>query len=98
MVYGIDPDGRFYDEDTYFRVQAESLAAAALLAGIQPGAFRRSPAWCVVSHPVAGQPPVQRRKKPGRQGRPSHDGRMLRSVERRALNEVSRSATNCHES
>ncbi|CDY78211.1 D-mannose isomerase [Caballeronia glathei] len=33
MVYGIDPDGRFYDEDTYFRVQAESLAAAALLAG-----------------------------------------------------------------
>ena len=32
MVYGFDPDGRFYDEDKYFWVQAESLAAAALLA------------------------------------------------------------------
>jgi mannose/cellobiose epimerase-like protein (N-acyl-D-glucosamine 2-epimerase family) len=33
MVYGFDPEGRFYDEDKYFWVQAESLAAAALLAG-----------------------------------------------------------------
>ncbi|KMQ80061.1 D-mannose isomerase [Candidatus Burkholderia pumila] len=32
MVYGFDPDGKFYDEDKYFWVQAESLAAAALLA------------------------------------------------------------------
>jgi len=31
MVYGFDPDGTFYDEDKYFWVQAESLAAAALL-------------------------------------------------------------------
>ncbi len=32
MVYGFDPDGKFYDEDKYFWVQAESLTAAALLA------------------------------------------------------------------
>src|SRR6185295_16253322 len=32
MVYGFDPDGKFYDEDKYFWVQAESIAAAALLA------------------------------------------------------------------
>ncbi|HET6395357.1 MAG TPA: AGE family epimerase/isomerase [Pseudoxanthomonas sp.] len=31
LVYGNDPEGRFYDEDKYFWVQAESLAAAALL-------------------------------------------------------------------
>jgi mannose/cellobiose epimerase-like protein (N-acyl-D-glucosamine 2-epimerase family) len=32
MVYGFDIKGDFYDEDKYFWVQAESLAAAALLA------------------------------------------------------------------
>jgi len=32
LVYGFDPDGEFYDTDKYFWVQAESLAAAALLA------------------------------------------------------------------
>ncbi|WP_428310280.1 AGE family epimerase/isomerase [Hydrocarboniphaga sp.] len=32
LVYGFDREGRFYDEDKYFWVQAESLAAAALLA------------------------------------------------------------------
>ena len=32
MVYGNDREGRFYDEDKYFWVQAESLATAALLA------------------------------------------------------------------
>lgn len=32
LVYGLDIDGKFYDEDKYFWVQAESLAAAALLA------------------------------------------------------------------
>ena len=32
LVYGFDPDGAFYDTDKYFWVQAESLAAAALLA------------------------------------------------------------------
>lgn len=32
IVYGIDPEGAFYDADKYFWVQAESLAAAALLA------------------------------------------------------------------
>lgn len=33
MVYGLDRDGNFYDEDKYHWVQAESLTAAALLAG-----------------------------------------------------------------
>ena len=33
LVYGNDIEGRFYDEDKYFWVQAESLATAALLAG-----------------------------------------------------------------
>jgi mannose/cellobiose epimerase-like protein (N-acyl-D-glucosamine 2-epimerase family) len=32
LVYGFDPQGQFYDTDKYFWVQAESLAAAALLA------------------------------------------------------------------
>ncbi|WP_321801660.1 AGE family epimerase/isomerase [Caballeronia sp. J97] len=32
MVHGIDPEGKFCDEDKHFWVQAESLAAAALLA------------------------------------------------------------------
>ena len=32
MVYGNDREGRFYDDDKYFWVQAESLATAALLA------------------------------------------------------------------
>lgn len=32
MVYGLDREGRFYDDDKYFWVQAEALAAAALLA------------------------------------------------------------------
>ncbi|MDP9140309.1 MAG: AGE family epimerase/isomerase [Pseudomonadota bacterium] len=32
LVYGFDREGRFYDEDKYFWVQAETLAAAALLA------------------------------------------------------------------
>jgi mannose/cellobiose epimerase-like protein (N-acyl-D-glucosamine 2-epimerase family) len=32
LVYGFDPQGAFYDTDKYFWVQAESLAAAALLA------------------------------------------------------------------
>ncbi|MGU7771694.1 AGE family epimerase/isomerase [Burkholderia sp. MR1-5-21] len=32
LVYGVDPEGRFYDSDKYFWVQAESIAAAALLA------------------------------------------------------------------
>ena len=32
MVYGTDTEGRWYDEDKYFWVQAESLATAALLA------------------------------------------------------------------
>ncbi len=32
LVYGFDREGKFYDEDKYFWVQAESLAAAALLA------------------------------------------------------------------
>ncbi|MEZ0469570.1 AGE family epimerase/isomerase [Luteimonas salinilitoris] len=32
MVYGNDRDGGFYDDDKYFWVQAESIAAAALLA------------------------------------------------------------------
>lgn len=32
IVYGMDPEGNFYDADKYFWVQAESLAAAALLA------------------------------------------------------------------
>ena len=32
MVYGFDPQGRWCDTDKYFWVQAESLAAAALLA------------------------------------------------------------------
>ncbi|MEY2149951.1 AGE family epimerase/isomerase [Rhodanobacter sp. 115] len=32
LVYGTDREGKFYDEDKYFWVQAESLAAAALLA------------------------------------------------------------------
>jgi len=32
LVYGFDREGRFYDEDKYFWVQAESLATAALLA------------------------------------------------------------------
>ena len=32
LVYGNDVEGGFYDEDKYFWVQAESLAAAALLA------------------------------------------------------------------
>ncbi len=32
LVYGYDRAGQFYDEDKYFWVQAESLAAAALLA------------------------------------------------------------------
>jgi mannose/cellobiose epimerase-like protein (N-acyl-D-glucosamine 2-epimerase family) len=32
LVYGFDPEGKFYDEDKYFWVQAESLATAALLA------------------------------------------------------------------
>ncbi|KAF1686898.1 N-acylglucosamine 2-epimerase [Pseudoxanthomonas broegbernensis] len=31
LVYGNDREGRFYDEDKYFWVQAESLATAALL-------------------------------------------------------------------
>ena len=42
MVYGFDPDGRFYDEDKYFWVQAESLAAAALLADRMSTLGRRS--------------------------------------------------------
>ncbi len=33
MVYGLDRRGRFHDEDKYYWVQAESLTAAALLAG-----------------------------------------------------------------
>jgi mannose/cellobiose epimerase-like protein (N-acyl-D-glucosamine 2-epimerase family) len=32
MVYGLDRDGAFYDTDKYYWVQAESLAAAAVLA------------------------------------------------------------------
>ncbi|MFC3551995.1 AGE family epimerase/isomerase [Lysobacter cavernae] len=32
MVYGVDREGHFYDDDKYFWVQAESLATAALLA------------------------------------------------------------------
>ncbi len=32
LVYGFDREGRFYDDDKYFWVQAETLAAAALLA------------------------------------------------------------------
>ena len=32
LVYGIDPDGNVCDGDKYFWVQAESIAAAALLA------------------------------------------------------------------
>jgi mannose/cellobiose epimerase-like protein (N-acyl-D-glucosamine 2-epimerase family) len=32
MVYGLDRDGAFYDTDKYYWVQAESLAAAAMLA------------------------------------------------------------------
>lgn len=32
LVYGLDPNGGFYDTDKYFWVQAESLAAAARLA------------------------------------------------------------------
>lgn len=32
LVYGFDREGRFYDEDKYFWVQAESLTTAALLA------------------------------------------------------------------
>lgn len=32
LVYGYDREGKFYDEDKYFWVQAESLATAALLA------------------------------------------------------------------
>lgn len=32
LVYGTDPDGGFYDTDKYFWVQAEAIAAAALLA------------------------------------------------------------------
>jgi mannose/cellobiose epimerase-like protein (N-acyl-D-glucosamine 2-epimerase family) len=32
LVYGYDREGRFYDEDKYFWVQAESIATAALLA------------------------------------------------------------------
>jgi mannose/cellobiose epimerase-like protein (N-acyl-D-glucosamine 2-epimerase family) len=32
VVYGFDREGRFYDADKYFWVQAEALAAAALLA------------------------------------------------------------------
>ena len=32
LVYGFDVEGKFYDEDKYFWVQAESLATAALLA------------------------------------------------------------------
>lgn len=32
LYYGFDPDGQVCDDDKYFWVQAESLAAAALLA------------------------------------------------------------------
>jgi mannose/cellobiose epimerase-like protein (N-acyl-D-glucosamine 2-epimerase family) len=31
LIYGFDPDGNWCDDDKYFWVQAESLAAAALL-------------------------------------------------------------------
>ncbi|RJG49511.1 AGE family epimerase/isomerase [Motilimonas pumila] len=34
LVYGFDPDGKVCDDDKYFWVQAESLAAAAMLAKV----------------------------------------------------------------
>ena len=55
-------------------------------------AFRRSQVRRVVSHPHARQPQVQRREKPGRQDRLPHHGRVLRSAERHALNDLI-----CHE-
>lgn len=98
LYYGFDPDGKVCDDDKYFWVQAESLAAAALLAqrsgeprywqwydklwAYSWGAHDRPPLWCVVPHSGCGQPQVQRREEPRRQDRLPHDGRLLRSLER----------------
>ena len=98
ICYGFAPDGSICDTDKYFWVQAESLAAAALLAdrtgagkvlalvrahlGLQLAPLRRSSLRRLVSHPHARQPQVQRREKSCRQDRLPHHGRLLRGAQR----------------
>ena len=96
ICYGFAPDGRVCDDDKYFWVQAESLAAAALLHARTGTAVYRdwyeklwAYAWRhFVDHEYGawyrildrGQPQTRRRKKPGRQDRLPHHGRLPRAV------------------
>ena len=93
ICYGFAPDGSICDGDKYFWVQAESFAAAALLAaahrraallglvrpdlGLFLGAHGRSPVWRLVSDPRPAEPQVRRQEEPRRQDRLSYDGRVL---------------------
>ena len=96
LFYGFAPEAGYpvCDDDKYFWVQAESIAAAARLAqahrrcallglvrppvGLRVAAFRRSRARRLVPHPRSRQPQVQRREESGRQDRLPHHGRVLR--------------------
>ena len=98
ICYGFAPDGSICDGDKYFWVQAESFAAAALLAkrtGEQRywvwydriwdyslGAHRSITSMGLVSDPRPAKPQIRRQEEPGRQDRLPHDGRLLRSAQR----------------
>ena len=97
IFYGFAPDGTVCDGDKYFWVQAETLAAAALLAAHtgDDGCWNWYEriwryAWAhFVDHEYGAwyrildrrKPKIQRREKPGRQDRLPHDGRLLRSAQ-----------------
>jgi hypothetical protein len=91
------PDGSICDGDKYFWVQAESLAAAAVLAArtgedaywtwydkIWDYSWSISSTTSTAPGTASSRPTTEadRREKPGRQGRLPHHGRLLRSAER----------------
>ncbi len=97
LVYGFGPDGKVCDADKYFWVQAESFAAAALLA-VRTGEasywdwYDRlwAYSWAhFVDHRHgawyrildAAEPEDQRREEPRRQDRLSHHGRVPRRAQ-----------------